>query len=85
MINRFCFVMFVKPSLTKKARNLKKRQEKFDKKVTWSEKLTEIKMITPQPSKFENLTEIVFSEEEEDILNEDKEHCNSDLVRTRCF
>ena len=50
-----------------------RRLEKFDKKVTWSETLMEIKMITPQPSVFENLTEIVFSEEEEDIFIEDKE------------
>ena len=50
-----------------------RRLDKFDKKVTWSEKLTYVKMITPQPSVFENLTEIVFSEEEEEILIDDKE------------
>eukprot|EP00092_Neocalanus_flemingeri_P005923 GFUD01006377.1.p1 GENE.GFUD01006377.1~~GFUD01006377.1.p1 ORF type:complete len:186 (+),score=43.53 GFUD01006377.1:244-801(+) len=48
-----------------------RRMEKFDKKVTWSEKLTDIKVITPQPSVLDNLKEIVFYEEEEDNLIED--------------
>eukprot|EP00092_Neocalanus_flemingeri_P059353 GFUD01070913.1.p1 GENE.GFUD01070913.1~~GFUD01070913.1.p1 ORF type:complete len:151 (-),score=35.55 GFUD01070913.1:113-565(-) len=49
-----------------------RRMEKFDKKVTWSEKLTDIKVITPQPSVLDNLKEVVFYEEEEDNLIEDK-------------
>ena len=36
------------------------------KKVTWSENLTYVKVMTPQPSLFDNFAGIVFLEEEED-------------------
>ena len=36
------------------------------KKVTWSENLTDVKVITPQPSVFDNFAAIVFLEEEEE-------------------
>eukprot|EP00092_Neocalanus_flemingeri_P104341 GFUD01133635.1.p1 GENE.GFUD01133635.1~~GFUD01133635.1.p1 ORF type:complete len:105 (+),score=20.84 GFUD01133635.1:82-396(+) len=48
-----------------------RRMKKFNKK-TWSEKLTDIKVITPQPSVFGNLAEIVFYEEEEEDIIEEK-------------
>jgi len=38
-----------------------------DKRVTWSENLIDIKVMTPQTSVHENLTDIVITEEEEDI------------------
>ena len=36
------------------------------KRVTWSENLTDVKVMTPQPSVFDNFAGIVFLEEEED-------------------
>ena len=42
------------------------RFRKFPKKVTRSENLTDVKVITPQPSVFDNFAGIVFLEEEED-------------------
>ena len=36
------------------------------KKVTWSENLTDVKVMTPQPSVFDNFAGIVFLEEEEE-------------------
>ena len=41
------------------------------KKVTWSENLTDVKVMTPQPSVFDNFAGIVFLEEEEE--EEDQE------------
>ena len=38
-----------------------------DKRVTWSENLINIKVMTPQTSVHENLVDIVITEEEEDI------------------
>ena len=40
------------------------RFRKFPKKVTWSENLTDVKVMTPQPSVFDNFAGIVFLEEE---------------------
>ena len=48
-----------------------RRMEKLDKKVTWSENLTDVKIMTPQPSVFHNLREIVFFEEDEETLTKD--------------
>ena len=45
-----------------------RRMEKLDKKVTWSENLTDVKIMTPQPSVFHNLRDIVFCEEDEETL-----------------
>ena len=42
------------------------------KKVSWSENLTDVKVMTPQPSVFDNIAGIVFSEEEE-VEEEDPE------------
>ena len=42
------------------------------KKVTWSENLTDVKVITPQPSVFDNFAGIVFLEEEE-VEDEDQD------------
>ena len=42
------------------------RVTKFTKKVTWSENLTDVKVMTPQPSVFDNFAGIVFLEEEEE-------------------
>ena len=36
------------------------------KKVTWKENLTDVKVMTPQPSVFDNFAGIVFLEEEEE-------------------
>merc|ERR1712106_985988 len=41
---------------------------KTDKKVTWSENLINVKMMTPQTSVIENLTDIVIEEEEENYI-----------------
>ena len=50
------------------------RLRKFTKKVTWSENLTEVKVMTPQPSVFDNFAGNVFlEEEEENNLSEDNE------------
>ena len=49
------------------------RFRKFPKKVTWSENLTDVKVMTPQPSVFDNFAGIVFQEEEEESVCEDKE------------
>ena len=46
---------------------------KFPKKVTWSENLTDVKVMTPQPSVFDNFAAIVFLEEEEENFREDNE------------
>jgi hypothetical protein len=48
--------------------------EKLDKKVTWKENLTDVKIMTPQTSVFHNLREIVFCEEDEETLDKDKVH-----------
>ena len=40
---------------------------KIDKSVTWSENLTNIKMMTTQTSVMENMTDIVIYEEEENV------------------
>ena len=48
-----------------------RRMDKLDKKVTWSENLTDVKIMTPQPSVFHNLREIVFFEEDEETLTKD--------------
>ena len=45
--------------------------EKLDKKVTWKENLTDVKIMTPQASVFHNLREIVFCEEDEDAFTKD--------------
>jgi len=50
-----------------------RRLGKFDKKVTWSSKLTAVKVITPQPSWFDNLTDIAFTEEEEEDEDKDED------------
>ena len=42
----------------------------MDKTVTWSENLTNIKMMTPQTSVIENMTDIVIHEEEEEKVEE---------------
>jgi hypothetical protein len=47
------------------------RFRKFTKKVTWSENLTDVKLITPQPSVFDNFAGIVFLEEEEEHFCQD--------------
>ena len=36
------------------------KMEKLSKKVTWSENLTDVRMITPQPSVFEHFSSLVF-------------------------
>ena len=46
------------------------RLGKTDKTVTWSENLTNIKMMTPQTSVIENMTDIVIHEEEEENVEE---------------
>ena len=43
------------------------RLGKIEKSVTWSENLTNIKMMTPQTSVIENMTDIVIYEEEEKV------------------
>ena len=48
-----------------------RRMEKLDKKVTWKENLTDVKIMTPQASVFHNLREIVFCEEDEDAFTKD--------------
>ena len=48
------------------------RLEKFNKKVTWSDELTDVKVMTPQSSMFDNFAEIVFLEEEEESFIEDE-------------
>ena len=40
--------------------------EKLDKKVSWSEKLTDVKVITTQPSTYEHLTQILEDPGEEE-------------------
>ena len=52
---------------------LPKRFRKFPKKVTWSENLTDVNVMTPQPSVFDNFAGIVFLEDEEENLSEDNE------------
>jgi hypothetical protein len=47
------------------------RFRKFTKKVTWSENLTDIKVMTPQPSGFDTFAGIVFLEEEEENFCQD--------------
>ena len=49
------------------------RFRKFPKKVTWSKNLTDVKVMTPQPSVFDNFAVNVFLEEEEENLSEDNE------------
>ena len=51
-----------------------RRMDKLDKKVTWKENLTDVKIMTPQASVFHNLREIVFREEDEEALDKDKVH-----------
>ena len=59
--------------------------EKLDKKVSWSEKLTDVKVITTQPSTYEHLTEILEDpgEEEEEEEKLIKEPC-IDLDTINC-
>ena len=38
--------------------------EKLSKKVTWSENLTDVRILTPQPSVFEHFASLEFLEEE---------------------
>ena len=52
----------------------KKRMEKFTKKVTWSNELTNVKLMTPELSKFDNLNKIIFYEEEEENSNEKEDN-----------
>ena len=54
--------------------------DKLDKKVTWSENLTDVKIMTPQASVFHNLREIVFCEEDEETLT--KETCEYKPIAT---
>ena len=47
--------------------------EKMGKKVTWSDNLTDVKVITPQPSVFQHFASHVFLEEEEEEYKEEEE------------
>ena len=49
-----------------------KRLGKFAKKVTWSEQLTDVRVMTPLPSVFEHFAGLVFLEEDEDQLYKDE-------------
>ena len=46
---------------------------KFPKKVTWSKNLTDVKVMTPRPSVFDNFAGIMILEEEEENFREDNE------------
>ena len=47
------------------------RFRKSPKRVTWSENLTDVKVMTPQPSVFDNFAGIIFFEEDEENFSED--------------
>ena len=47
--------------------------KKCEKKVSWRNNLTDVKVITPPPGVFDNITEIVWLEEEEDNLMQDED------------
>ena len=48
------------------------KRVKLGKKVTWSLQLIDVKVMTPQPTMYEKVADIIFLEEEEDMV-EDKE------------
>ena len=48
------------------------KRVKLSKKVTWSLQLIDVKVMTPQPTMYEKVADIIFLEEEEDMV-EDKE------------
>ena len=52
--------------------------EKLDKKVSWSENLTDVKVISTQPSMYEHLTDISEDpeEEEEPCTDSETNLCN---------
>ena len=47
--------------------------KKCEKKVSWRNNLTDVKVITSPPGVFDNITEIVWLEEEEDNLMQDED------------
>ena len=51
--------------------------DKMVKKVTWSNNLTDVKVITPQPSVFQHFASHVFLEEEEEEYKEEEEEEDS--------
>ena len=50
-----------------------RRAEKFGKKVTWSDQLTKVNILTPELSKFDKLFKVIFHEEEEENITEKEE------------
>ena len=48
------------------------RRAKFSKRVTWSHQLTDVKVMTPQPTLFEEVADIIFMEEDEDMIEDDQ-------------
>ena len=48
------------------------RRAKFSKRVTWSLQLTDVKVMTPQPTIFEEVADIIFMEKDEDMVEDDQ-------------
>ena len=47
------------------------KRVKLSKKVTWSLQLIDVKVMTPQPTMYEQVADIIFLEEEEDMLEDE--------------